>query len=85
MKAEVTAENRPACDLGEYLWTWGTYETHEDESGVEILLILLHEFLIVLLGLLAVVAIEFRPRILLSGRQVRRLLAVCSLSDILVR
>ena len=73
MKAEVTAENRPACDLGEYLWTWGTYETHEDESGVEILLILLHEFLVILLSFLVVVAIEFRSRILLSGRQVHRL------------
>ena len=73
MKAEVTAEKRPACDLGEYMWTWGKYETHEDEGGIKILLILLHEFLVILLSLLMVVAIEFRSRILLSGRQAHRL------------
>ena len=53
-----------------------TRTTHEDESGVEILIILLHEFLVVLLGLLAVVFEEPGPVISLSGRQVYWSLAV---------
>jgi hypothetical protein len=40
--------------------------THEDQGGVQILVILLHESPIVLLGLLAVVFIESSPVILLS-------------------
>ena len=76
MKAEVTAENRPAYGPSEHVRTWGIYETHENEGGIEILLILLHELLVVLLSLLAVVPIEFRPRIFVIGRQVCRLPAV---------
>ena len=68
MKAEVTAENRPAYGPSEHVRTWGIYETHENEGGIEILLILLHELLVILLGLLAVVPIKFGARILLSGR-----------------
>ena len=73
MKAEVTAENKPACGPNERVWIRRTYGTHEDEGGVKILLILLHELLIVLVSLLAVVPIEFRSWILLSGRQVCQL------------
>ena len=76
MKAEVTAENKPACGPNERVWIRRTYGTHEDEGGVKILLILLHELLIVLVSLLAVVPIEFRPRIFVIGRQVCRLPAV---------
>ena len=68
MKAEVTVENRPACNPIEHAQIWGTYGTHENEGGIEILLILLHELLVILLGLLAVVPIKFGARILLSGR-----------------
>ena len=73
MKAEVTAENKPACGPNERVWIRRTYGTHEDEGGVKILLILLHELLIVLVSLLAVVPIEFRSWILLGGRQVCQL------------
>ena len=42
------------------------YETHEYESGVQILVVLLHELLVVFLSLLAVVLEELRPVILLG-------------------
>ena len=66
MKAEVTAENKPACGPNERVWIRRTYGTHEDEGGVKILLILLHELFVILLGLPEVVPIKFRSRILLS-------------------
>ena len=49
---------------------------HEDKSGVQILVIFLHELLVVLLGLLTVVLEEPGPVVPLSGRQVYRSLAV---------
>ena len=75
MKAEVTVENRPACNPIEHAQIWGTYGTHENEGGIQIHPMLLHELLVVLFSLLVVMAIECRPRILLSGRQVYRFLA----------
>ena len=68
MNAEVTAENRPACDPNEHVRILGTQAAHEDEGRVQIILILLHELLVIPLGLLVVVPVEFRPRISLSGR-----------------
>ena len=44
--------------------------THEDKSGIEILVILLHELLVVFLSLLAVVLKEPGPMTPLGGRQV---------------
>ena len=67
MKAEVTAENRPACDASDHVRTWRIHGTHEDEGGVQVFVILLHELLVVLLSLLAVVLVESKP-ILLTGR-----------------
>jgi hypothetical protein len=48
-------------------YTEASHETHEDQGGVQILVVLLHEFPIVLLGLLAVVFVESSPVVLLSG------------------
>ena len=52
-----------------------TRTAHENKSGIEILVILLHELLVVLLGLLTVVLEEPGPVIPLSGRQVYQSLA----------
>ena len=67
MNAEVTAENRPACRPRQHTSARNPCETHEYESGVQILVVLLHEFLIILLSLLAVVLEEPSPVILLDG------------------
>ena len=67
MKAEVTAENKPAYDRV----SMPTSECDTELTKmrcVEILLILLHKLLVVLLGLPAVVSMKFGSRILLSGR-----------------
>ena len=66
MKAEVTAENRPACYLVSARRPIPD-KTHEDETGIQILTALLHELLVVPLSLLVIDGIEFTPRILPSG------------------
>ena len=48
-KAELTAENRPACEHcqpGGVIREMAT--THEDQGGIEIIIILLHVFAVVL-------------------------------------
>ena len=67
MKADVTAENRPACYLVSARRLPKPDKTHEDETGIQILTALLHELLVVLLSLLVIGRIEFTPRILSSG------------------
>ena len=59
MKAEVTAENRPACDTDQYARVSTACTTYEYERCVEILLVFLYEFLVVLSRLLAVMFVEF--------------------------
>ena len=44
------------------------HKTHEDQGGIQILIILLDELSVILIGLLAVVVKESGPRVLLSGR-----------------
>ena len=67
MKAEVTAENRPACNqVGTRAWYERKRGTHEDQSGVQILIVFLHELPIVLVCLLAVVLKEPSPMIYLK-------------------
>ena len=67
MKAEVTAENRPACDLSQHMYTRETYKTHEYQGRVEVLVISLVELLVVFFGYLAVVFIEPSPKLFLGG------------------
>ena len=70
MNAEVMAENKPACCSCEYTSTKTSYETHEDQSRVQILIVLRHKLVIVLLSLLPVVFVEPGTMILLSGLHV---------------
>ena len=51
-------------------------KTHEDQRRVQIFVVLLHELLVVLLGLLAVVFVELSPMVLLSGCRVHRFPAI---------
>jgi len=64
MKAEVTAENRPACDQSQYVYTYLTCKTYKYQRRVQILVISLVKFLVVLLGQLAVAFVEPRPNLL---------------------
>ena len=66
MKAEATAENRPACDGSARAHQRTIDKTHEDQGRVQILVILLRELPVVLLGLLVVVLTESSLVILLS-------------------
>ena len=66
MNAEVTAENRPACHRRQHTSARTVCETHEDQGGVQILVVLLHKILVVLLGLLGIVLEESTPVILMS-------------------
>ena len=55
MNAEVTAENRPACDqVSTGISKWHT-KTHKNQSCVQVFIMLLHELPVILLCLLAVV------------------------------
>jgi len=71
MKAEVTAENRPAWDPSQHARTRAMRITYEYQCCVQILVVLLHEFLIVFLGLLAIMFIELGTEILLWQLPVR--------------
>ena len=69
MKADVTAENKPAWKLShrpEPHWLKGV--TYEDESRVQVFLVLFHEHFIILLCHLVVFVVEFYARIHLLGR-----------------
>ena len=63
-KAELTAENRPACECCQAcVMKKGSEETHEDEGGVEIIIILLHVVCVVLHRLPSVHGVEIELRI----------------------
>jgi len=66
MKAEVTAENRPACDPGQHAGIRPTGETHKYQGRVQILIICLVEFLVILLGHLVIILVESRTKIFRS-------------------
>ena len=67
MKAEVTAENRPACDSSQHTHIRETRNTHEDQRRVEVLVISLVEFLVVFLSDLAVVFVESGSKLFRSS------------------
>ena len=67
MKAEVTAENRPAWDPSQHISIQEIRKTHEDQRCVKILVVSLVEFLVVFLGDLAVVPKKPSPKLLRSG------------------
>ena len=67
MKAEVTAENRPACDLSQDISIRETLKTHEYQGCVEVLIVFLVEFLVVFLGHLTVVFVEPGAKLFLGG------------------
>jgi hypothetical protein len=57
-KAELTAENRPAWKRSQHCSGKGNAETHENQGGIEILIMFLHEFGIVLRCLSLVHGVE---------------------------
>ena len=69
MKAEVTAENRPAYDASQHACAWTMHTTYEYQRRVQIFIMFLEKFLIIFLGLLAVMFVEFAAKILGRWRQ----------------
>jgi len=78
-KAELTAENRPAWGCGQHcVAVKGNAETHKNQGGVEILVVLLHVFSVVLrrflfvhgvkinLGVVVLDGLEVHPQSLLD-------------------
>ena len=68
-KAELTAENRPAWRCCQrYAVIFEVAETHENQGGVEILVVLLHVFGIVLRRLSVVHGVEIELGIIALDR-----------------
>ena len=63
MKAEATAENRPACDTNQHTCAVMMCATYEYQGHIQIVLIFLPKFLIAVLRLLVVVFVEFFAKI----------------------
>ena len=83
INAEVTAENKPACVTGQHAFTKTPCGTHEDQGGVQVLVMFLEELLVVLFCHFTVVLVELIPVILLSGDCV--LLRAAQVSDVQAR
>jgi hypothetical protein len=60
MKAEATAENRPACTgINAVADVNRQRSTHEDQGGVQVLIVLLHKVAVVLIGFALEFVVEF--------------------------
>jgi len=70
MNAEVTAENRPACDLSQHMCTWTSPTTYKYQCCVQILVIFLHELPVVFIGFLSVMFVEQGAKIFLARWQI---------------
>ena len=66
MKAEVTAENKPACTPNQYEPIKTRWKTDEDQGRAQVFVMFLEKFLVILVGNLAVVLVEPSPMSLLS-------------------
>jgi len=75
MKAEATAENRPACNPSQFGRVQAIRKTHEYQGRVQILVVSLNEIIVILLGLLPVIFVESKA-IVLRSRTHPLLLAV---------
>ena len=70
MNAEVTAENRPACKLGQHIGDMRDTNTHKDQRGVQVFVIFLGEVPVILLRFLVVHLVELGSMTLLGLRRV---------------
>ena len=66
MNAEVTAENRPACEPSQRVKDIGNIHTHKDQGGVQVFIVSLDKLSIVLISFAAVGVVELSSVILLS-------------------
>jgi len=66
MNAEVTAENRPACEPNQHVIDMRNVETHEDQGGVQVFIIFLDELSVVLLCFAMIHLVELSSVILLG-------------------
>jgi len=63
MKAEVTTENRPACNPSQSICIRATYETHKYQCHVQILAVSLFELFVIFIGHPTVILVESRAEI----------------------
>ena len=70
MNVAATAENKPAWYPDQRGSTISPIGTHEDQGGVQVFIVFLQEFLVVLLGHLSIVLVEFSLKVFLDGRYV---------------
>ena len=70
MNAEVTAENRPACEPSQHVTDTRNTNTYEDQSGVQVFVVPLDELSVVLLRFAVVHLIELCSVILRGRRRV---------------
>ena len=61
MNAEVMAENRPASPIDQAIWLYEREETHKNEGGIQILVVLLLEIFIVFGNFFFELVIETGP------------------------
>ena len=66
MNAEVTAENRPACEPSQRIIGTRDVKTHKDQGGAQVLVIFLDELSVVLLRFTVVHLVELYSVILLG-------------------
>ena len=69
MKADATAEKRPACSFVSEMHGVLTAATHEYEGGVEVIVILLVKVLVVFVRLLPELFVETRSRVWVLFRE----------------
>ena len=69
MKAELTAENRPACERCQRdIVVNGSTRTHKNQGGVEIVVVLLHVIGVILRRLSFVHCVEIKPGVVILDR-----------------
>jgi len=63
MNAEVTAENRPDSPTYQPRWLCGGVETHKNESGIQVLIVLFLKVVVMFGNFLFELVIEIGPGI----------------------
>ena len=75
MKADVTAENRPACPPEKQMSTAtdvNAKNTHEDQRGIQIFTVFLHKVTVVVVGFMLEFIVELDAGVVGGSKEVRK-------------